>query len=414
MGVVDTIIFGSGLSAYFAKKANPSALVFSTKEKNASLRSNGFFRTKGLSNKNLFDSIVELGKGACDIIKVKDFCEFVPKINDFEEFESSSVWSGGFRHNLDFLRDFQKKVLEGQLLEIISSNGVVSGCLVEICGEKKVFYCKSIILCTGGFSNYFLKRKNIVCGIEVAFNCGAIVINPEFVLYHPFGYKGHVLPTESLSGAKLFSSKGKRLNGVEEILSSFGAHSSLSKIVKLIYSKNKFAFLKINNKKIKITPLPYYTLGGLWADSNLMSNIKGLFIAGECLGGLNGAERIGGVALSQVVYLGFSAGKNSANYCNNSRLKNSSYSENVSTKKSGEYFAFSFFNSKKSLQRGLNQAINDQNYFAQMVFSSALRRRESRGCFCRRDFQKKRVICKNNYAVLRGKKVIFLKKPPFD
>ena len=42
---------------------------------------------------------------------------------------------------------------------------------------------------------------------------------------------------------------------------------------------------------MKIYPAPHYTMGGLWVDYNLMSNIDGLFVLGEANYSVHGANR---------------------------------------------------------------------------------------------------------------------------
>jgi succinate dehydrogenase / fumarate reductase flavoprotein subunit len=46
-------------------------------------------------------------------------------------------------------------------------------------------------------------------------------------------------------------------------------------------------------------PAPHYSMGGLWVDYNLMSNIPGLFVAGEANFSVHGANRLGASALMQ-------------------------------------------------------------------------------------------------------------------
>ena len=48
-----------------------------------------------------------------------------------------------------------------------------------------------------------------------------------------------------------------------------------------------------------IYPAPHYTMGGLWVDYNLMTNIPGLFAGGECNYSDHGANRLGASALMQ-------------------------------------------------------------------------------------------------------------------
>lgn len=48
-----------------------------------------------------------------------------------------------------------------------------------------------------------------------------------------------------------------------------------------------------------IYPAPHYTMGGLWVDYNLMSNVPGLFVLGEANFSDHGANRLGASALMQ-------------------------------------------------------------------------------------------------------------------
>jgi succinate dehydrogenase / fumarate reductase flavoprotein subunit len=50
---------------------------------------------------------------------------------------------------------------------------------------------------------------------------------------------------------------------------------------------------------MRIYPAPHYTMGGLWVDYNLMSNIPGLFVTGEANFSDHGANRLGASALMQ-------------------------------------------------------------------------------------------------------------------
>jgi succinate dehydrogenase / fumarate reductase flavoprotein subunit len=50
---------------------------------------------------------------------------------------------------------------------------------------------------------------------------------------------------------------------------------------------------------MRIYPAPHYTMGGLWVDYNLMSNVKGLFVIGEANFSDHGANRLGASALMQ-------------------------------------------------------------------------------------------------------------------
>ncbi|EHQ07084.1 succinate dehydrogenase subunit A [Leptonema illini DSM 21528] len=63
-------------------------------------------------------------------------------------------------------------------------------------------------------------------------------------------------------------------------------------------------YAKITNEDpystpMRMYPAPHYTMGGLWVDYNLMSNVPGLFVIGEANFSDHGANRLGASALMQ-------------------------------------------------------------------------------------------------------------------
>jgi succinate dehydrogenase/fumarate reductase flavoprotein subunit len=269
-------------------------------------------------------------------------------------------------------------------------------------GKKLIFVkCKSIVLCTGGFSDYFSKKKSKEINvIEIAFNSGIKLKNIEFVLTHPFGYGNNILPTENLQNKKIFDSKNKRLVNFEKELKSKNAHHILTELTKCFYEKNEYVKLSKNKKsKILLKPIRYYTLGGIKHNNFFETNISGVFVSGELAVSLSGSDRIGGLALSECVYSGIIAGKNSLKYNKeNNKLKikpvekklEKKYVEKkiVKIKKefktikpSKSFKYFNIFNNKKNLQKGLDLAIKENNGFAKYFFKQALKRKKSKGCF---------------------------------
>ena len=62
-----------------------------------------------------------------------------------------------------------------------------------------------------------------------------------------------------------------------------------------------------------IAPAPHYTMGGLWVDYNLMSNLHGLFVLGEANCTVHGANRLGANALLQCLADGYFIAPSSIN-----------------------------------------------------------------------------------------------------
>jgi len=63
---------------------------------------------------------------------------------------------------------------------------------------------------------------------------------------------------------------------------------------------------------VRVEPLQHYFCGGIVIDENCHTSISGLYACGEVTGGADGANRIGGNALANIVTFGLRAGQNAA------------------------------------------------------------------------------------------------------
>ncbi|MBO0721317.1 MAG: fumarate reductase/succinate dehydrogenase flavoprotein subunit [Blastocatellia bacterium] len=86
-----------------------------------------------------------------------------------------------------------------------------------------------------------------------------------------------------------FSDSIKRL-GRQKIEERYG---NLFEMYERITGENAY------EQPMRIYPAPHYTMGGLWVDYELMSNIPGLFVIGEANFSDHGANRLGASALMQ-------------------------------------------------------------------------------------------------------------------
>ena len=70
-------------------------------------------------------------------------------------------------------------------------------------------------------------------------------------------------------------------------------YGNLFEMYELITAENAY------EQPMRIYPAPHYTMGGLWVDYNLESNVRGLFVLGEANFSDHGANRLGASALMQ-------------------------------------------------------------------------------------------------------------------
>src|SRR5688572_28559743 len=74
---------------------------------------------------------------------------------------------------------------------------------------------------------------------------------------------------------------------------------------------------------MEVGPTTHYVMGGVRVDSDTqMSNVPGHFGAGECAAGINGANRLGGNSLSDLLVFGKRAGEYAAMYAKDTQPGN--------------------------------------------------------------------------------------------
>ena len=77
----------------------------------------------------------------------------------------------------------------------------------------------------------------------------------------------------------------------------------------------ELADLDITKEPMEVGPTTHYIMGGIRVDADTQeSTIPGLFAAGECAAGINGANRLGGNSLSDLIVFGKLAGEYAAQY----------------------------------------------------------------------------------------------------
>ena len=87
------------------------------------------------------------------------------------------------------------------------------------------------------------------------------------------------------------------------------------KLPSMYHQFKELADLDITKEPMEIGPTTHYIMGGIRVDGDSqMSTIQGLFAAGECASGINGANRLGGNSLSDLIVFGKRAGEYAADW----------------------------------------------------------------------------------------------------
>jgi len=104
----------------------------------------------------------------------------------------------------------------------------------------------------------------------------------------------------------------KRLSGGE-------AHIK-RKLPSMYHQFKELGDIDITSEPMEVGPTTHYIMGGIRVDADSqMSSIPGLFAAGECAAGINGANRLGGNSLSDLLVFGKRAGEYAAVFARDNR-----------------------------------------------------------------------------------------------
>ena len=87
------------------------------------------------------------------------------------------------------------------------------------------------------------------------------------------------------------------------------------KLPSMYHQFMKLANVDITKVPMEVGPTTHYVMGGIQVDADTqMSSVPGLFAAGECAAGINGANRLGGNSLSDLLVFGKRAGEHAAKF----------------------------------------------------------------------------------------------------
>ncbi|HTI38823.1 MAG TPA: fumarate reductase/succinate dehydrogenase flavoprotein subunit [Vicinamibacterales bacterium] len=85
------------------------------------------------------------------------------------------------------------------------------------------------------------------------------------------------------------------------------------KLPSMYHQFKQLADIDITREPMEVGPTTHYIMGGIRVDADTqMSTVPGLFAAGECAAGINGANRLGGNSLSDLLVFGRRAGEHAA------------------------------------------------------------------------------------------------------
>ncbi len=130
----------------------------------------------------------------------------------------------------------------------------------------------------------------------------------DYYLERKYPSFGNLVPRDLASrNAKLVCDEGKGVGATgqavyldfADAIKRLGADKLKERYENLFEMYERISGVSAYKEPMMIYPAVHYTMGGLWVDYNLMSNLPGLFVIGEANFSDHGANRLGASALMQ-------------------------------------------------------------------------------------------------------------------
>ena len=247
------------------------------------------------------------------------------------------------------------------IVDLVRLDGEVAGAVALHLptGAPVTIAAKATIVATGGLTRLY--RRNSASanmggdGYALALRAGAKLVDMEFVQFFPIGHLAPRLigmdpimwdPFRYKLGGRLLNSAGEEFTaryGVSEdgryVVTRDVATYAIAKEVEagrgsphggayLSFQHCSEAELReafgpvidrlaknnidLTRTPVEVAPIAHYHMGGVIADERMETHVPGLLVAGEAVGGANGANRLSGNAITEALVFGRRAGKSAA------------------------------------------------------------------------------------------------------
>jgi len=267
---------------------------------------------------------------------------------------------------VDYIRGLDVKFIENTIItKLIKQDDVVVGAVGYSSREEEpiLFKTKVVLLASGGAGGLFKRTdcplRTTGDGYSLAFNAGARLRDMEFCQFFPLALAEPDAPPLLVDGKVVW--EGKILNAtgedipakhnvterpyiaksrdllsramMREVHDGLGVHGAVlldaREVVKNGKPGDRYGMgdykyyvekLRAHERPIRIAPLSHFTMGGVVANPDGETDVQGLIVAGEVMGGVHGANRHGGNALTDVTVFGVRAAKKAIEYIQSREL----------------------------------------------------------------------------------------------
>ncbi len=134
------------------------------------------------------------------------------------------------------------------------------------------------------------------------------------------------------------------------------------KLPSMYHQFKQLADIDITQEPMEVGPTTHYVMGGIRVEpDSQMSRVPGLFAAGECAAGINGANRLGGNSLSDLLVFGKRAGEFAARFAKENSLgKMDEQAIDVTSREAVKPFEHAEGENPYSVQHDLQETMQDK------------------------------------------------------
>jgi fumarate reductase (CoM/CoB) subunit A len=211
---------------------------------------------------------------------------------------------------------------------------------------------KALLLASGGAGGLYRRHDNpqriLGEGYALALKAGVVLQDMEFIQFYPLalaepGVSALLIPPRLADSGRIINDEGEDILDKYQIHERPAAERARDRISQAlfteIYRRKQTVWLDMRNvseaewlaepfaasirtllgerhganyRPVRIAPVAHHVMGGVRIDASGATSVPGLFAAGEVCGGVHGANRMGGNALTETLVFGKRAGEAAA------------------------------------------------------------------------------------------------------